>query len=460
MAQTAAKNKSDFSSGPVWRHVLAQAIPLTIAQLVHLLYNVVDRVYIGHLGEEGSMALTGIGLCFPLVTLIAAFTALFGNGGLPHFSMARGAGDEARAGRILGNSFSLLFLSSLLLTLVCYVFRKPILFAFGASESSWIYADAYLKIYLAGTVFSMLGIGLNPYINAQGFPRIGMLSVILGAVVNLVLDPIFIFGFSMGVSGAALATVISQALSALWVLHFLCGKRCLVPLRRRAMKLSGRICAGILQMGSTSFVMQGTNCLVQVVCNATLQLFGGDLYVGVMTVTNSVREIFSLPVRGMDSGAQPVTSFNYGARKYDRARQSIRFNTCLGASYTMLAWLLVLLFPHFWIWLFTKDTVLLNAAVPALRLYFFGFVFMALQFSGQSAFQSLGDARHAIFFSLFRKAILVTPLTLLLPRLGLGVSGVFLAEPISNVIGGSACYLTMRLTAYRRLRRLEEEAHA
>ena len=448
----AIRHKIDFSSGPVWKCIVAQAIPLTIAQLVHLMYNVVDRVYLGHMGDGNSLALTGVGLTFPIVSLIMAFTALFGTGGVPLFSIARGAGDEERAGKILGNSFVLLVGSSFVLTAVGYLFAKPILFAFGAGEESYVYAKEYLNIYLIGTIFSMLSTGLNGYINAQGFPKIGMLSVTIGAICNIMLDPIFIFGLNMGIAGAALATVISQAVSALWVLRFLTGRKAPVPLRCQYIAVRGDITRDICKLGTAGFIMQGTNCLVQVACNSTLQTFGGDLYVGIMTVTNSVREIFTLPVTGIVNGAQPVIGYNYGAKQYDRVRQGIRFNTLIGTTYTMIAWLLVILFPNFWFGIFSDDILMTGAGIEALKIYFFGFVFMALQFAGQSTFQALGDAKHAIFFSLLRKAIIVFPLTLLLPRLGFGVLGVFIAEPVSNVIGGTASYVTMRMTVYRKIK--------
>ena len=449
-AQTASA-KNDFSQGPVWRRIVAQALPLTLAQLVQLLYNVVDRIYLGHLGDGNSMALTGVGLTFPVITLIMAFTALFGVGGVPLFSMARGAGDTEKAGKILGNSFCLLLCSGVILTFVGYAFCRPILFAFGASEESFVYAEAYLRIYLIGTLFSMTTTGLNGYINAQGFPKIGMCSILIGAVVNIILDPVFIFLLYMGDSGAALATIISQGISAVWVLRFLLSSRSLIRLERKNIRLDHRITGEIFKLGTANFIMQGTNCLVQVACNSTLQQFGGDLYVGVMTVTNSVREICMLPVTGLMNGAQPVISFNYGAKKYERVRSGIRFNTLVGSVYTLAAWLMILLFPRFWFGVFSDDPMMAEAGIGMLKLYFFGFVFMAFQIAGQSTFQALGDAKHAIFFSLLRKAIIVAPLTLLLPRMGFGVSGVFLAEPISNVIGGLASYLTMRMTIYRRL---------
>ncbi|MBQ6829899.1 MAG: MATE family efflux transporter [Clostridia bacterium] len=443
--------KTDFATGPVWKCIVAQAIPLTIAQVVHLLYNVVDRIYLGHMDGEDGLALTGVGLAFPIITLIMAFTALFGMGGVPLFSIERGAGNTQKASRILGNSFFLLLVTSLILTVLGFAFCRPLLFAFGAGEESYVYAKAYLDIYLFGTPFSMLATGLNGYINAQGFPKAGMASVIIGALVNLLLDPLFIFGLDMGVAGAALATVISQVISAVWVLLFLFGKKVPIPITRADIHPDKTIVGAIAKLGTSNFIMNGTTFLVQVTCNKTLQLYGGDLYVGIMTVVNSVREICMLPVSGLMSGAQPVVSFNYGAKRYERARAGIRFNTAVGAVYTLIAWGLILLFPHFWFGIFSDDAAMIESGVELLKLYFFGFVFMALQFAGQSTFQSLGDAKHAIFFSLLRKAIIVVPLTMILPALGFGVKGVFLAEPISNILGGMACYITMRLTAYRKL---------
>ena len=453
MTDKVKTQKIDFSSGPVWKCIVAQAVPLTIAQLVQLLYNVVDRIYIGHMGDGSSIALTGIGLAFPLVTLIMAFTALFGLGGVPLFSMERGAGNQEKAGKILGNSFALLAISAAVLMLICYVFRRPILFAFGASEESYVYADAYLKIYLLGTFFSMFTTGLNGYINAQGFPKVGMLSTVIGAGANIILDPIFIFGLNMGISGAALATIVSQAISAIWVLRFLTGKKAIVPLELKNVRIEKDITKDIFRLGTSNFIMQGTNCLVQIVCNSTLQSYGGDVYVGIMTVANSVREIFMLPISGIINGAQPVISFNYGAKAYERVKSGIRFNTFVGSAYTMVAWLLVIAAPQFWFNVFSDDVQMLEPGVSALKIYFFGFVFMAFQFAGQSTFQALGDAKHAIFFSLLRKAIIVAPLTVVLPMVGFGVNGVFLAEPISNIIGGLASYITMRLTIYKKLER-------
>ena len=297
---------NDFSKGKVWKNIIYQAIPLMLAQLVQLLYNVVDRIYIGHLPGADSMALTGIGLAFPLTTLVAAFTCLFGTGGTPLFSIARGAGEEERAEKILGNTFSLLLGSSLVILAFCYLFRKPVLYLFGASDASYVYADAYLRIYLFGTSFTMLATGLNGFINAQGFPRMGMLTTMLGAVLNLVLDPLFIFCFHMGVGGAAFATVLSQIVSCLWVLRFLAGGKARFSIKKQYLKVEGKLALEIISLGLAGFIMQATNCLVQIVCNATLKIYGGDLYVGIMTVINSVREILSLPVGGLTSGSPPV----------------------------------------------------------------------------------------------------------------------------------------------------------
>lgn len=447
--------QNHFGEGPVWKCIVIQAIPLTLAQLVSLLYNVVDRIYLGHLGEADSMALTGVGLTFPIISLIMAFTALFGNGGVPLFAMARGRDDKEEASRIMGNSFGLLVLTSFALMAVGYMFCKPILYLFGASDASYVYAAEYLRIYLMGTAFTMISVGMNGFINAQGFPKIGMYTTIIGAVLNIGLDPLFIFVLDMGVGGAALATVLSQAVSAIWVLGFLTSSKTPIRLQRESVRLSKRTTSKILKLGSANFIVHGSNCLVQVLCNVTLQTFGGDLYVGIMTVLNAIREITVLPIFGLVNGGQPVISYNYGAGNGERVKAGIKFFSLLGILYTLVAWLAIIAFPAFWFHVFTDDMQMLASGGKALQVYFFGFIFMALQFAGQSTFQAVGDAKHSIFFSTLRKVIIVVPLTILLPRLGFGVMGVFLAEPISNVIGGTACYTTMWRTVYRRLGREE-----
>lgn len=444
----------DFSQGSVSRHILAQAIPLMIAQILQLLYNIVDRIYIGHLPGSDGLALTGIGLAFPIISLISAFTNLFGMGGAPLCSIARGAGETEKAERIMGNSAVLLFGTSFVIMGACYVLKRPVLYLLGASDATYPYANVYLTIYLLGTVFFMLGNGMNHFITSQGFPRIAMGTTLLGALINLVLDPILIFGCGMGIEGAAIATVAAQIISALWVLKFLTGKKAILRLERRYFRLQWPLVRDITALGTAGFIMQATNCIAQIACNMMLSVYGGDLYIGIMTVLNSIREILSMPVMGITQGSQPVLGFNYGARKYERIRSGIRFITLVGALYTLAAWALLVLLPKPFLSLFTGNREMIESGVKAVHLYFAGFVFMLFQFSGQSVFTALGKSKQAIFFSMFRKVVIVLPLTVLLPRIMTdSVAGVFLAEPISNVIGGLACFVTMYFTVYRKLGR-------
>ena len=449
-------SQNDFSRGKIWRIILRQAIPLTVAQAVQVLYNVVDRIYLGHLPGASGLALTGVGLIFPIVALITAFCSLFSTGGMPLSAMARGAGKTERAEKIMNVTFFMLLITGLILMSVGYAFRRPVLYLFGARDDTYPYANDYLKIYLLGTVFSMITTGMNGFINAQGFPRVGMLTIVLGASLNVVLDPVFIFVLEMGVRGAALATILSQCVSCLWVLQFLTGRRAILRLKLPLMRPDRSILKEILPLGIPGFIMSGTNCLVQVTCNATLKVYGGDTYIGIMTVINSVREIFSLPVSGLTHGAQPVISFNYGAKEYRRVRSGIAFISCLGALFTAVCWALVLMFPEALLRLFTTDETLIARGVESMHIYFFGFVFMPLQFGGQSTFTALGKAKQAVFFSLLRKAFIVFPLTLLLPK-WFHVNGVFLAEPISNLIGGVACFATMMATVWPMLKREEKK---
>ena len=451
----------DFSTGDVRRGILDVAAPMLVAQVLNLLYNIVDRIYIGKIPGEGTLALAGLGLCFPIVTLVTAFANLFGVGGAPLCSIARGQKDEKTAGKIMTNAYFMLLLCGVVLTVVGLVFHKPVLYLFGASDDTYRYAADYLTIYLLGTVFVMTSLGLNPYINSQGFARIGMLTVLLGAAANILLDPLLIYVCGLGARGAAIATVISQGLSAVWVLRFLTGPKTELRLVVRGFRPDWACIRRITALGTSSFVMSFTDSLVQVACNATLRTFGGDLYISVMTVINSVRQIAQTPVMALTDGASPVISYNYGARNVPRVRKAIRFMTQLGFGYTMLIWGLISLFPSAFIMIFNHEPDLLAAAVPSLHIYFFGFVMMAFQFSGQSVFKSLNKAKMAIFFSLLRKAFIVVPLTLLLPHVaGLGVNGVFLAEPISNFIGGLACYITMRCTVMPELKAMESSAAA
>lgn len=443
------KNTSDFSKGSVSGNILRLAVPMTCAQLINVLYNVVDRIYIGHIPHTSTQALTGIGLTLPVITIITAFANLFGMGGAPLFSIARGAGEEERARKIMGNSFSMLLISGVILAVLCFVFRRPLMYLFGASDVTYPYADAYLTIYLCGTLFVMVSLGMNNFINAQGFGVTGMLSVSIGAGLNLLLDPLFIFFFHMGVRGAALATIISQFVSAVWVFHFLTGKKAVLTLSPAYMRPDFSVVKNIAGLGLSGFVMSITNSSVQIMCNATLQHWGGDLYVGIMTVINSVREIITMPVNGLTNGAQPVMSFNYGAGEYKRVKSAIRFTSISCIVFSLIAWALLFFFPHFFIHLFNSDPELIEKGVPAMHIYFFGIFMMSLQFAGQSTAVALGRSKQAVFFSLFRKVIIVIPLTLWLPNVaGLGTNGVFLAEPVSNFIGGTACFVTMLVTIW------------
>lgn len=445
-------NQNEFTKGSMARNILRLALPMTFAQLINLLYSIIDRIYIGHIDTNSTLALGGVGLTFPIITIISAFANLYGMGGAPLFSISRGQKENEKALNIMGNCYSMLVLTGILLTAICFIFKRPILFLFGASNVTFPYADAYVSIYLIGTVFVMITLGMNNFINAQGFAKKGMFTILIGAVLNIILDPIFIFALHMGVAGAALATIISQAVSAIWVAQFLFSKNSLIPITKSSLKVKPRLLTEICVLGLSGFVMSVTNGMVQIACNAMLHSFGGDLYVSVMAVLNSIREVITMPVSGLTSAAQPVLGFNYGAKENGRVKTGIRFVSILCIVYTLIVWLLLLLFPKVFIHIFNSEPEMLEAGVPAMFLYFFGIFMMALQFSGQSVFVSLGKSKYAVFFSLFRKAIIVVPLTLFLPRVaGLGVNGVFLAEPVSNFIGGTACFVTMYFTVWKKL---------
>ena len=446
-------NQVDFAKDSIRQNVIKTAIPMLAAQLLNLLYNIVDRIYIGRIPGEGTIALGGVGLCFPAIMIVLAFTNLYGVGGAPLSAIARGQGNKERAERIMNTSFVMLVLTALVLTAAGEIFLRPLLTAFGASDETMKYAFPYLRIYLLGNIAAMIATGMNPFINAQGFPGIGMSAILIGTVANIILDPVFIFVFGMGVAGAAIATVISQFLSALFVLGFLKGRKVELKLKPFSMKnLDIGIIRNITGLGLASFIMQFTNSLVSVVCNSMLSSFGGDLYISVYTIVSSVRQILDTPVGAITDGSSPVLSFNYGAGKPARVKEGIRMVTLMAVGYTLVMWILVILFPVFFIRIFSSDSSILEAAIPALHTYFFAFIFQALQYSGQNVFKSLNQKKQAIFFSLFRKVIMVVPLTLIMPRIsGLGPTGVFLAEPISNFIGGTACFVTMYLTIYRKL---------
>lgn len=439
--------ENDFSVGSIPRHIIDLAIPMTLAQLVQMAYNLVDRIYIGHLPGTSSIALTGLGLTFPIITIIMAFTNLFSTGSVALYSIARGKQDAAAERRYMENAFLLLLLTSVVVMVLCFVFMHPILYLFGASDETYPYSAAYLRIYLIGTPLVMLATGMNGFINAQGYGKTGMFTILIGAIINIILDPVFIFVLDLGISGAAIATVISQLLSVIWVMAFLTSRRSLTPLRVRQARIDLTATKQITQLGVAGFVMQATNGIVQVAANNMLGIYGGDIYIGIMTVLNSVRDVVSLPLHGFTNAAQPVIGYNYGARKLERIRQIIRFTTPVTVVYMALCWLIIFLLPQPIMHVFNSDPELLAKGTPAMHLFFFGFFFMAFQSVGQSTFVGLGKSKQATFFSLFRKVIIVVPLTIILPQIGgLGVMGVFLAEPISNFIGGLCCYCTMLWT--------------
>lgn len=447
---------NNFAQGSIASHITRLTIPMTIAQLINILYNIIDRVFIGRMPEDSTNALTGLGIAFPICTLTIAFANLIGTGGGPLFSIERGKGDDKEAEMILGNSFIMLIITGIIISLLVSLVKSPLLYLFGASEATFGYAYDYISIYLTGTIFVMLSLGLNYFINAQGFAKTGMATVSIGALCNVILDPIFIFGFDMGVKGAAYATVISQFLSTLWTTGFLLGKRTEIKLKVSAFRLKGHRVRKILSLGLSGFTMQITNGATQIVCNKMLSIYGGDFYIAAMTIINSVREIVTLGVTGVGSGTQPVISYNYGAAQYDRVKYAIRLMGKILLIYTTAAWLFVMVFSHQLVIFFNNEPSLLPIATTSMHIYFFGFFMMMFQFTGQTVFQALGKAKFAMFFSLLRKVIIVIPLTCLLPMIpAIGVKGVFLAEPISNFIGGLACFMTMYVIIYKRLGKAE-----
>ena len=428
------------------------ALPMTLAQLINILYSIVDRVYLGHLPGTEHLALTGVGLTLPIIIIIMSVAALCGSGGGPLFSIARGRHDDEDAEFIMGNSFLLLLIFGIIMTSAVIIFMKPILYLFGASDVTFPFARDYLSIYTIGTLFVMIGLGMNPFINAQGFGRTGMMTVAIGAAINIVLDPIFIFVLGMGVQGAALATIIAQFCSAIWIMLFLTGKRAVLHLKLRCMRLHAQRVRKILALGLSGFFMNITTSLTQIVCNVTLQRYGGDLLVGVMAVINSLREVITMPLMGVQNGTVPVIGFNFGAGENKRVRQSIKFATALNVSYSIVMWAVIMLAPGALIRIFSNQPELLAAGIPALRAYFAMFVFMSLHLSGQFIFVGLGKSKHAILFTVLRKALIAAPLTILLPLWGLGTYGVFYAEAISQFISGVVCFTTMYFVVYRRLR--------
>ena len=449
----------DFENGTVTGNILEAALPMLVAQILNLLYNIVDRIYIARIAEVGTAALGAVGLCFPLIVIITAFANLFGNGGAPLFAIQRGQKDERKAVAIMNTSFTMVCASAIVLMVIGFLFARPILILFGASDNSLVYALPYMMIYLLGTLPSMVAVGMNPFINAQGYSLIGMCSVAVGAGANLLLDPLFIFGLGFGVCGAAIATVLSQCLSAIFVFYFLTKKS---ELKVRLLKKNEiAACMGyaknIISLGMAGFIMQLTNSLVTICCNNVLSVTGGDIYISVMTIVSSVRQLVETPIHAMSEGSSPILSYNYGARRPARVRKAGMVMGALILAYSAVIWSIIILEPRPLIRIFSSDVQLTKDAVPALNQYFAAFIFMDLQYMGQTVFKSLNKKKQAIFFSLLRKVFIVVPLTYLMPyALHMGTDGVFLAEPVSNVIGGTLCFATMLITVLPELKRMEK----
>ena len=449
----------DFEHGTVTSNILNAALPMLVAQIFNLLYNVVDRIYIARIPDVGTTALGAVGLCFPVIVIITAFSNLFGTGGAPLFSIARGKGDREEASQIMNTSFTMLCCCAVMLMLFGLIFARPILRIFGASNEALPYAYPYMMIYLIGTLPSMIAVGMNPFINAQGYSVIGMSSVAIGAVANLLLDPLFIFALGFGVCGAAIATVISQCLSAVFVLIFLTKKAELKVrfLRRNELSQSLNYAKNIISLGTAGFIMQLTNSLVTICCNNVLSVTGGDIYISVMTIVSSVRQLVETPIYAINEGTSPILSYNYGAGRPSRVRKAGIVMGIMIFGYTAVMWSLIILAPGALIQVFSSDAILIQDSIPALKQYFAAFIFMDLQYIGQTVFKSLNKKKQAIFFSLLRKVFIVVPLTYLMPyAMHMGTDGVFLAEPVSNVIGGSLCFITMLCTVLPELKRMEK----
>ena len=445
------KNQSAaLATEPVGKLLLKLSAPAIAAQIVNLLYNMVDRIYIGHIDKIGDLALTGVGVCFPLIMIISAFAALVGMGAAPRASIFMGKGDKTTAEKILGNSFTLLLCVSAVLTVVFVFFAKPILLTFGASENTIGYAMEYMSIYSFGTVFVQLTLGLNAFISAQGFAKIIMMTVLIGAVCNIILDPVFIFGLNMGVKGAAIATVISQFISMVWILKFLTGSKTELRIRKENLKLNPQIFLPCMALGLSPFIMQATESLISVCFNSSLLKYGGDIAVGSMTILTSVMTFSILPLQGLCQGSQPIISYNYGAKNADRVKQGFKLTlvSCLVFSFTV--WALVMLFPQNFIKLFNNNPELVDFASHALRIYMAVNCVFGAQIACQQTFIALGNAKCSLFLALLRKIILLIPLIYILPQfISNKTNAVFLAEPVADIIAVS-CTVVLFTVQFRK----------
>ncbi len=446
-----AASQQDFSQGKVWRIITAQAVPLSVAQLIQLLYNIVDRIYICHLPHVGPSALTGVGLFTPILMLITAFAMLCGAGGSPRAAISLGQKDKDQAEKIIGNCFTALMILAVILTLALYVFAPTLLRWFGASDETLPYSLAYGRIYILGTVFVLIVMGMNPFISAQGFPAFSMLTTLIGAVLNIILDPILIYGLGLGVRGAAIATVVSQGVGAVWVLSFLTGKRALIRLRAKNFALVPKVIFPCLALGVSSFVMVGTESILSISFTSSLSRYGGDVAVGAMTIITSVSQLISLPVNGLSQGGQPLVSYNFGAGANDRVRKAFRLLFLVSIGYTCLFWLVVMLFPRAFASVFSSDATLVAYASRSLRIYMAGIFSLGFQLSCQQTFVALSQAKTSLLLACLRKLILLIPLIFILPLfLSDKVFGVFLAEPISDILA-AAVTVTVFFTRFSKI---------
>ena len=434
MEQT--NDKEFLRTEPLGKLLLKLALPTVAAQLINMLYNIVDRIYIGHIPEIGAAALTGVGVCMPLIMIVSAFAALVGYGGAPRASIFMGKKDRVSAEKTLGNCFVLQILISVVLTAVLLIWNRDLLMAFGASENTIEYGVRYMNIYALGTVFVEITLGMNAFITAQGFAKTGMLSVLIGAVANIILDPVFIFGLDMDVQGAALATIISQALSCIWVVRFLCGKKTYLKIRKANLRLSPKIILPCLALGVATFIMQASESVISVCFNSSLQKYGGDVAVGAMTILTSVMQFAMLPLQGLGQGAQPIISYNYGAGDAGRVRGAFRLLLKVSLGYAALLWLLVMLLPGGFAAMFTSDAELLDYTGTALRIYMAAMFLMGIQMACQMTFNALGKATESIVVAVMRKFVLLIPLIYIMPHVirSNQTMGVYLAEPIADTL--------------------------
>ena len=453
------KEKDFLGTEPVGKLLMRLAVPTITAQLINMLYNIVDRIYIGHIPEVGALALTGVGVCMPLIMIVAAFAALVGSGGAPRASISMGKGDNETASKILGNCFTLQIIISVVLTTILLLFNRPLLLSFGASENTIGYAVSYMNIYAIGTIFVQLTLGMNMFITTQGFAKTGMLSVLIGAVCNIILDPILIFGFHMGVRGAALATILSQAASCIWVLSFLFGKKTILKIRRQNLGLKRQIILPCVALGLATFIMQSSESIISVCFNSSLLKYGGDIAVGAMTILTSVMQFAMLPLQGLGQGAQPIISYNYGAKNVVRVKSAFWLLLKISLGYSTLLWLLVQFFPQMFAGMFTSDAALLAFTKNALRIYVGCLFLFGIQMACQMTFTSLGKAKASIVVAVMRKFVLLLPLIYLMPMLYTAdkTTAVYMAEPIADFFAVSFTAILFRFQFKKALAELKKE---